>query len=289
MKKDRKTAEFIRDKLTNLICTEYNRYEATKDDHLILVNAIHDIYKLYTPDTMEHLQEYLTNVIDNRHVMVNYPPKDNEFIRLKNNNEITLLEIINEKLNSKEYEVYILPEVSFISVPLVEQYKFILKYNDNNDGLSYFTTYLSIGTHLVEYFKYRDFYDIHQKVVEKCVSIIDGNKPSANIQEKLETVPLHKNDVIKSILNSINSRNNSVNLFFLQTESWVYNKNKIEDDDKYYIFRLETNQYYDNDKFTTITTWRNVVHEGYKFIAFQECPSKPNIDYVQPKEFKNDK
>ena len=232
MKKDRKTAEFIRDKLTNLICTEYQRYEATIDDHTILVNAIHDIFKLYTPDTMEHLQEYLSNVIANRHAMINYPPKDDEFIHLKSNNEISLLNVIKYNLNDyKNYELYILPEVTFVSVPLVDQYKFIFIETFSKDGFSHFKTYFSIGTHLVEYFNDKNFYDIHEKVIQKCLSIINGNKPSENIQEKLKTTTLHKNDVIKSILHHLDCEK-QFNNKILETESWIYDKNIIEDDDK---------------------------------------------------------
>lgn len=280
MKKDRKTAEFIRDSLTNLISAEYQKNAATIDDHTILVNSIHDIYKLYTPDTMEHLQEVLSNIISHKHDMVNYPPKDDEFIVVKSNNEITLLDIINDKLNNKQYEVYILPEVSFVSVPLVEQYKFIFTEKFNDNGFSYFTTYLSIGTHLVEYFKNSGFYDIHQKVIKKCSSIINGNIPSDLIQEKLKKTPLNKNDVIKSILHSMECEK----LFkrdHPNDEPWIYDENLILDDDTYYIFRLETNHLSDNEKFTRITTWRNVVYEDFKFIAFQKYPLNPKFDYVK--------
>ncbi|MEL4236811.1 hypothetical protein P5719_011470, partial [Lactobacillus amylovorus] len=67
----------------------------------------------------------------------------------------------------------------------------------------------------------------------------------------------------------------------IETEKWIYDKNLIECDDKYYIFRLESNFLSDNEKDTLLTTWRNICHKGHKFIAFCEKPNNPKFDYVK--------
>jgi hypothetical protein len=146
MKKDKKTAEFIRDKLVNLIDTEYNRFDASYEDHLILVNAIHDIYKLYTPYAHRAmLQEYLSNVIDQKHVMVNYPPKDDEFIQIKLNSINKFYMDLNDKFNNNDFTITYskntnLPPLINITFKLTDYYS--ITFSEDN-------VYITGGNYLI--------------------------------------------------------------------------------------------------------------------------------------------
>lgn len=276
MKKDKKTAEFIRDKLVDLINTEYNRYEATIDDHTILVNAIHDIYNLYTPDkgyNNKVLQEYLSNVIANRHVMVNYPPKDDEFIYIKDNNEISLLNEINYKLNDYiNYDVYYLNYFDSICIKLSDEYKFI--FTRREEKRDSYNTYFIRGNVIIPYKDETSAYFIHEKLFKKIQDILNDNP------HRIEKFCVR--DTTSKILHSMECEKKITN-DHPNEEPWIYDKNLILDDDTYYIFRVETDHLSDNDKFTILTTWRNICYSNYKFIAFQKYPLNPKYDFVQPK------
>lgn len=273
MKKDKITAKFIRDKLIDLICVEYNRENDNYDNFQILVNSIYDIYKLYTPDDMQSLEEWLTNVIDPNFKMINYPPKDDEFIQIKTSHRSRFFMDLNDKFNNNDFIItysknHIFPPIINITFKITDIHS--ITFSDNKVFITEAENLLSNT--------YDCYTNVPKGLQDKINLFIDNIHKNFDEKYYKTGLRLMSNvEAVNYIYDNIEKFNNKP----IETEKWIYDKNLIECDDKYYIFRLESNFLSDNEKDTLLTTWRNICHKGHKFIAFCEKPNNPKFDYVK--------
>jgi hypothetical protein len=188
------------------------------------------------------------------------------------------MEIINEKLNDyTNYEVYFLNDTHSIYIELSDRYKFLFtrKIGDRDK----YNTYFIRGSVIIPYKDETRAYFIHEKTFNKIHAILDGISPTI---EKFCV-----RDTTKKILHSIKcseefKREQNLRVWErLEKEKWIYDKSLIKCDDKFYIFRVRSNDLSDNENDTLITTWRNICEKRYLFIAFQELPPNPMLDFVQ--------